>query len=545
MRGVPRSGELRRIAALPRRDWRDWGPTPAKMATDDLRTPMGTMALRPVQAAMLCDIYDQQGLFAPVGVGHGKTLVTLLAPVVLEAERPVLFVPAQLKEQTLRQVIPEMSKHWVLHPNLQVVSYSTLSIAKHARLLWDLNPDLIIADECHMLKARTSARTRRFLRYFREHPETMLIALSGTVTKRSLLDYHHIIRLALRDGAPLPRDYGAVVDWDDALAPRDPDSNYERTLAPGALRDFCQEDEDHRQGFRRRLVETPGVVATEDQAIDASIVVTLHTPPVPPSIQTALDDLERTWRTPGGEEITEAVRKAGHAKELAAGFYYKWVWPGGEINHRWLNARSDWHSFAREVLQRRFKGIDSLLQVAQAAESGRVDFRTFEAWCAVRDEYKAVTEPVWVSDYMIKWVVDAVGKMGPTLVWVWHDAVGKAVQRAGIEYIGGGREGSIKVLDLDGSKTVALSGPAHHTGKNLQMFSNNLLTTCPSSGMKYEQLLGRTHRIGQESDQVNLHVIANTPDLLHAMEKAREESAYIETTTGQMQKLNIARIVQA
>ena len=70
------------------------------LLTNHLRTPGGTMRLRPVQAQALYEMHDYGGLFGPIRVSGGKTLITLLAALVLEAQRPMLIVPAALIEKT-------------------------------------------------------------------------------------------------------------------------------------------------------------------------------------------------------------------------------------------------------------------------------------------------------------------------------------------------------------------------------------------------------------------------------------------------------------
>ena len=97
MRSVLRSKDFRRIEQLPRRRWEEDAENYIEPLTNALKTPEGTMRLRTVQAAALTEIGLNQGLFAPIGVGHGKTLISLLAPHLLNSERPLLLVPAQLR----------------------------------------------------------------------------------------------------------------------------------------------------------------------------------------------------------------------------------------------------------------------------------------------------------------------------------------------------------------------------------------------------------------------------------------------------------------
>ncbi len=107
---VPDSVELRRILALPKRDWRDYNGL-VEHYTRELKTPAGTMTLKPVQAAALHELVTQRGLFAPIRVGGGKTLVSMLAPLVVGAQRPLLLIPANLRTKTLRD-FDTLAHHW-------------------------------------------------------------------------------------------------------------------------------------------------------------------------------------------------------------------------------------------------------------------------------------------------------------------------------------------------------------------------------------------------------------------------------------------------
>src|ERR1017187_7499188 len=111
------------------------------------------------------------GLFAPLAVGSGKTLLDLLAPLVVpNCRRVALLIPPQLRAQLLTVDWPFYAQHWKLPnlagaryfnpalPTVYVISYSELSSAKSTDLLEKLQPDLIIADEAHLVRNRTAAR---------------------------------------------------------------------------------------------------------------------------------------------------------------------------------------------------------------------------------------------------------------------------------------------------------------------------------------------------------------------------------------------------
>src|SRR5678816_4636049 len=102
------------------------------------------MTLRPIQALALVEAAETGGLFAPIRVGGGKTLLSLLLPVVLGAERPLLLLPAKLIEKT-RRAMHALQQHWRIARHTRLVSYELLGRAQAAELLDRFEPDLIIA----------------------------------------------------------------------------------------------------------------------------------------------------------------------------------------------------------------------------------------------------------------------------------------------------------------------------------------------------------------------------------------------------------------
>jgi len=94
----------------------------------------------------------------------------------------------------------------------------------------------------------------------------------------------------------------------------------------------------------------------------------------------------------------------------------------------------------------------------------------------------------------------------------------------------------------DSEPFPAVSLSVHGRGKNLQAWPVMLVLEPPSSGLVWEQLLGRIHRPGQTADLCVAEVL--NPGVLGGgkgrLEKAREDAEYIEDTTGQKQKLGYA-----
>jgi hypothetical protein len=526
--------ELRRIERLPRRLWESYAERLADELTEILKAPAGTMRLRPLQAVALAEIGDGGGLFGPLRVGSGKTLITLLAPVVAFAERPLLIVPASLVGKTRRDETL-LRVHWRLPEWIRVVSYEWLGRAQAAAALEEYNPDLVIADEVHRLKNPRAAVTRRVRRFMSTHPDTRFVGMSGTITKRSILDFAHVLRWTHAE-PPLPGNHTDLELWADALDER---KGQLRRADPGALLVFCNDAERAheprkaaRLGFRRRLVETPGVVASKETPIDASLVVRALEPKPTPALEAAFERLRYTWETPDGWPIADGLAMFRHARELALGFYYVWnPRPPGN----WLDARRAWSAYVRQVLSHS-RTIDSELQVRQRDE--HVD--ECRAWLAVRDTFEPRTEPRWIDESVIDYCA-AWAKSNGGIVWVEHVCFGGALSQAsGLPYFG--RKG----LDARGNMIEAHVGPmiasiaSNSTGRNLQAWSSNLITSMPANGMQTEQLFGRTHRDGQLADEVRFDVLTTCAEHVGAFWQARRDADFVFDATGSPQKLLLA-----
>ena len=529
--GPMATGEFRRVEALPRRVWEEADDLEELRVglTDMLKTPSGTMELRLSQAAALREAHDHEGLFAPIAVGEGKSLITLLAPVVCEAERPLLLVPAAVRDQTFRKVVPEMSKHWQMHPELTVLGYSELSLAKNANILEQINPDMIIADECHALKATRSGRTKRVKRFMRENPSTTFIALSGTVTNHSIMDYWHILDWVFgREYSPLPSEYYEAVNWSEALDARMEPYNRRN---PGALIRFCVGGENVRQGYRRRLTETPGVLATKETRLGTSLVITERKVKTPEVVTNTVSKILDDWETPDGEIISEATDLWRTARSALCGFFYKWDPPPPAD---WMDARKDWKRFVRETLRYNRRKLDTELQVWNECAKATRPVAEWTNWKHIKDAFKPNPVAVWFDRYLVRDAAKWLSKKDRALCWVDHVPVGEAIsEESGVKYYGSGDN---SILDATGKAIVSIR--AHGTGKNLQhAFDKNLVTCPPPSGKVWEQLLGRTHRQGQESDEVSVEVYQQGHPFVTSMTQAVADAVFLQDTLGNSQRL--------
>ncbi len=595
---VGESRDLRRVLALPSRARPDY-ETLIQWAAE-LKAELGTgittceceskykrrccADLLPVQAWVLHEAREVGGILGPIGVGHGKSLCDLLvAMVAKDCHTAVLFLPSNLKSQMLEVDWHFYGQHWKLpnlaggtwlrpnRPTLHVVSYSELSGSKSTDLLSKLKPDTLVLDEAHNARNRTAARTKRIFRYFSENIATKLFAWSGTLTAKSLRDYATLSHYALKEQTPAPIHQPTVEEWAGHLDPSDFRS------PPGRLSQFKSGAESVVEAYARRVTETKGVVSSGDvSACQATLVISKRDLTTPEVIQKHIDDLEKTWARPDGEELVDAMSKARCAKQLSCGFYYRWRWPRKEpteVIERWLEARKNWHKELREKLKHSRPHMDSPLLCAKAAirwykgythvekdeegnelkrvalppETKQGPLPTWAAahwpeWEQVRGTAQPETEAVWLSDFFVddclKWLIE-----GPGLLWYEFDGLAKRILRVGegeaskLTYCGPGEDGNRRVLSLFGQERVVASTRAHGTGKNLQQFSRNLVANPPSSGAEWEQLIGRTHRAGQKEDQVTVETYNHTEAFRDSLERARELSQHIQDSFGSTQKL--------
>lgn len=537
---IPRSECYKRVARLPQ-EKRGNLLELAKMLTRALKKPDGTMELWPDQAAMLQCLYDHGGALGSMGCGAGKTLVTVLAPVLVQARKAILVVPAKLKQKTVRE-FRELSEHWK-EARIDLVSYEFLS--RNKDYLGQKKPDLLVGDEIHKLKNPRAAVTRQVDRYLTSHPECRFLGMSGTQMKRSILDFHHMTRWAGGlDGMPLPHDRQDVKAWARAIDEDPPGSR----LLPGWLSQFCDRGElpsrdNVQRGVGRRIFETPGFYRTTTASFDASIIMERMSQNLPAEVTDKIAQMKETKQTPCGDEALPSDIWR-HTRELCLGFYYTW---DPKPPEKWLAARRIWRSFVREIIEADM-GWDSELQVAHACKSGNIKHHgRYARWVNIRDTFKINTVPVWITDKILRGMIGDDGKWwngdNSTLIWVEHRAVGeKLVELTRLRYFreGGRAEDGTQVEELAGQGSAILSIGANFEGRNLQAWNYNVVLTPPTTGRTWEQMIARTHRPGQMADEVFFRTYVGQDD---ALEQALRDAKVIHNVTGQPQRLQLADMV--
>lgn len=543
---IKASKDFARIASLRRRVWGvGQMEACAEHYSNLLRTHTGTMSLRPLQAASLHEIATYGGLFGPIAVGGGKTLLSLLAPRVLGSVRPMLLLPASLIEKTRRDW-RALANHWQIPQGIQIQSYETLGREGASKFLESTRPDLIVADEAHRLKNLKAGVTRRVARYMHAHPSTAFVAISGTLLKDDIEDFAHLLIWSLKLGAPVPLEKGELSEWSECLGTKA--RNPLHVVEPGPLLQFAlpadrdgDEKATARRAFRRLLRDTPGVIASGEEQIGCSIYISAVSYAPNNATETNFRTLREQWETPDGWALTQAVDVWRHARELALGFHYVW---DPRPPPEWLEARRQWAKFVRDVLSRS-KSLDTELQVRNAALAGAIDRSLWDAWAAVKDSFAIQSKAVW-HDFGALQLATEWAKQGPGIIWTEHSFFARELARvSGLHYYGeqGLRDGDGAPIEQASPLTcIIASARANSTGRNLQAWNRNLITSPPAGAPAWEQLLGRTHRQGQTADTVTCDVMVTCREHFDAFERARELARASEQTMGHAQKLLIADI---
>lgn len=578
-----------------------------------------------VGALLAYDLYD--GGFFPVSVGAGKTLISLMIAERAyrnDIERSLLLVPPEVFAQLVNRDISYARHHVPLsvplmklggisrkkrlayarsgRPGCYILPYSCLSTTDSSELLDMIQPDLIIADEAHRLKNSNAARTKRIFGkhgYYTKHPTTQMVAMSGTITSKSIADYWQIIRACLKDHSPLPtsahivRQWGQVLDahtaWGDT--PREEHSDfYTEPVMPlvrWAQKNFPDENfpetvRGFRKAYKYRLNTAPGVVVSAEHEIGTSLLMRNEKANEDVEgmdiLNELIEDVRKDFTAPNGDEIDHAIHQFGWLYQLSAGFYNDLYWPSAETlaGERGITVtaatdlldRAQWHhnllqlyhSALRKWLSYRAKPkLDTPFLVgADMAAHGKknVGHDLYEAWITAKTaDFEKRPErrsrPVRICPYKILQAADWAQRDVPegkgAILWVHHREVGKwlveELEKRGLDvmHAPAGRKSDASIIDPENRhRLVVASISAHHVGKNLQHFSHQFVVQWPRSAVIAEQMVGRIHRSGQEADEIVV-VTSNTTDS-DALNFAAclNDSCYIHDTTGVKQKLMYA-----
>lgn len=568
--------EFRRIRDAPREDWRNASDLAdgAARLTAYFRTPHGKQEIRLEQAAVVRAMHDVGSCFANLKTGEGKTLATFLAIEACRAVRPLLVVPAKLLNPPKGAPPGALGKthrdhkfyaeHWRIRPimprnaskkrgsvtydgpaPLRVISYEALGRDGYRHALDAWAPDFLALDEAHKVRHTDSAVTKTIGAYVRKAKPEHVLALSASPMNRQTRELAHIMRWLFGDAAPLPREYFELRAWGYALDEKVPEPV---RLQPGALLNISPPavtdgDDDltrARRRFGRRLFSCPGVIGSNSTLPPISLVCSTIQRVPAPEVLAASRHMRTHEETPCGIPMEQpALEIWAHEQELSCDFYYVWdVQPPFE----WKIARSTWARFVRETLSRSrtlFSGMD----VANAVDRGKLDDGgALAEWRRVAHMFKPDDHrvAVWLTDsntrFCAEWLHRERG-----ICWVKHVEFGKRLSAmADVPYFGAGAMCNGKQIDQHDGPAIA-SIKSVSEGFNLQLLhSRNLVATTDTTGLGNEQMISRTHRLGQLQDEVTVEYMQTLEGDRAALRQARADARGIQDRMLDPQRLVMA-----
>lgn len=518
-RGVAGSPDFQRILALQTWTQETLDSVPIeKLIAPHHATFFGAIGGNPAttlrlnQRNALANAVLANGLFAPLSVGEGKTLITLLLPTVL-AKKAVVLCPARLIKGALKEK-DTFSRSFKIRDDITHLSYEMFSREDGHEKLEVIQPGLIIADEVQCLKNPTSARYKRLKRYLKEHPGTLFCGLSGTITRKSIKDFAHLLEMALKELSPLPRSYQIVEEWSKAL---DDPPIYQ----PGVLAKLPGYDGCPRKAWKSKFLQSVGVVGSTETIVNKALTIKKLQAHLPDVLVEEIKKIEKHWVRPDGEELVTSIDAWRVKKQLRNGGYYRWAEPlPGE---EWFKARSEWHRELRTFLKYRSrKGLDSPMLVARNIQQFPELKVFYDEWQRAGALYdQPPTEWCWVDKSYLEQICRFYSnEIEGALVWYDWVEVGKYLEQ----------------IVPKSSKVVSIKGDSR--GHNFQYdFHKNFVFSVPSSGVDWTQLIGRTYRPGQKKNVEVYYLNSFSQEMTDAV----QNSKFQKDITGSTQPLLLAK----
>ena len=621
-------------------------------------TPDPDFRLWPTQIDALWTFETYGGLLGAISVGRGKAFTAILAASRAIRSRKhyrvVIIVPPDVFSQfTLRdlprarqlfnlQGLPyrvctgswEQRRRIAKEPGsaVYVYAYSSISTKTGFDELKAIRATCYIMDEAQKLANPKSARTKRWQTALKELEADGVVqwgnammgsdkvtamecvALSGTLTKKSVRDYAHLAARCLGTMSPAPIREMAVrifsqaldseangsilsdqdarvlrrfIDWVKTqpvditvLTKREGESDMEfatRQRVGLTLQEMI------RLSYMYRLRTSPGVISTEGQGVDSSLLIRWIEPDRPDDEQTRemvslMQKVVVKQETPSGDVIDYGMHQFKWLWEISSGFYNNLIWPAlekirvdyqrrfnkdiSEVQAEALLNQAKKHHSLLQVYHKELRKfldtkhipkVDTPLTVAQeiikvldgSDNQYRLPPALVEAYRIQREQGphrypdlpERVSTPVFVSDYKVKaaaaWATDR--KDG--IIWYHHPFIGEAIhqrlEEAGIQHTFA-RAGENEKVFTPG---LVIASFAHGTGKNLQHQWQNLFVELRREAAVMEQALGRTHRSGQLADTVEAAVLIGNGFDLAMFNGILKDADYAQSTLGQQQRL--------
>lgn len=546
--------DLARIMSLPRRKLRKADAVRhAAELTPALALRRGA-ALRPWQGQLLHEASrGAAGVLGALPVGQGKTLICETLPVLLNSKRAVLVLPAGLREKTWADRRSYAGIWRTGSPPPRLVSREELALEQNAYLLDEIDPDLVIIDEAHRLSNWKAAATRRLHRFITRKRARLgfgsvkVVALTGTLTRKTILGYWHLLLWTHGELAPVPLLRAEAEQWAAAIDETPPRTGFRPS--PGPLGRTLK---DARAWYLDRLEHTPGVMLVdEDSAVDAqgkAIPLVISVKPLAAEcrlIDDAFDVLRTRWESPSGEPVTDALSLFRIEGQIGCG-YYTYLDPAPP--QEWAGARREVAAFVRKRIAETSHSLNPLDTEGQVLNAHR-EHRVVREWKRVHKTFNpdAASCVEWFSDAAIdgavRWLrkVEAGGRVG--VVWALGVELGERLaQAAGVPYYG--RKGTDKKTGrnlhaADKSRSMVCSWQSNMQGFNLQAWPRQGILQAPSSAAYLEQIGGRAHRFDEtfQLKDVRITVFATSGGTVDGFRAALREARFAKSTAKNTQKI--------
>ena len=531
-------------------------------------------SLLPEQAQMVAQYLNFQGLFGCAAAGAGKTLTALLIANLAhrgeytEATPRILYLlPSNLVNQLQHNIrwarrkinftapfyffqdyknVEDRIKLSQKGDGVFVLGYGMLSGRRTEEMIHNVDPDLIISDECHTLTNRRSARTKRIMHYLRNSGKrNRLVLLSGTIVRRTIMEYHHLITMALNEVSPVPIHYreaeilSTALSHSEGLIPSG-EIRMSKPLAEWAGEEWNTQPTDNILGLRRaynkRLKSAPGVFISNDDKVATSLLLdTVKTKTRGTygyeELKELVKQVETEWVTPSGDEFDYVLQKFKWINELWQGFYNDLVWPE---DHPKVEEAKENHLLSNVLAKelRTFLGgrhiphLDTPLLVRNDMKKNaakNVPESLYYAWKEWKEFPKddlpdRLSVPVRVSDFKIQAALEAWEEIEDGtggMVWFYNKEFGRWLVEEFTKKYGdrvlfcpAGQKEKQTMVESEGKICIS-SIAGHGTGTDgLQLkYHNNLVAQDLRTAKIAEQTIARTHRHGQNMDEMTFRIL--------------------------------------
>lgn len=574
-RPVKLSADMRRIRALPQRTLAD-----EQGARASVRRYTAAFALRPglavkwQQAVSLdeCKV-NPCGAIMQLPVGTGKTLTAEWIPLVIaelekRAKRPlrcVLITDASLEKKTYKDRRSFAGQWRCASPPPRIVTRESLALEKNAYLLeTEIDPEIILIDECDGLSNFDASAPQRIHRFLYppklqrsgqppvRRPGKRVFAMTGTLSRRSIMGYWHLLLWCLGDGAPVPVVRAEAEAWAGVLDDAAPRAGFRPK--PGALGDTLDAA---RAWYLDRLASTPGVVLIdEDSAAHIPLTIRVELAPDCPVLEDAFDGLRLRWESPGGEDVTDALSMLRIEGQVGTGLFTYFEPPPPR---EWREARKALGAFIRARIaatRHAYTPLDTDAQVMRA----HPNHPAVQDWRKIKDTYDpaAHARVEWLSTVTLEWCKAWLtqrkpfavprGAAVPSILWCGGVEFGERLsEELGVPYYGPrGREASTGRELHDAKATgvdarIVCSWHANKRGFNLQGWARQGIVQPPQSAKYAEQIIGRGHRQGA-TQPVEFTWLATSGGTLDSFAAMISEAKFARDTTKLTQKILRATI---